>query len=185
MMPRMVGNHYTNPGSLTHPGFEEGADITLAAAGGDHSAFSLRGAGIAAVEVPSDPVLIEEGSAATVTWTVPAVASDAVRMRINLDIARHGGTPVRIECSVPDTGSFTIPEALVTQLVGFGFSGFPAIDLTRRSADSAMVDGLGCVELEVVASARVDAMVPGLTSCSSAADCEDGQTCQMDMTCSE
>jgi len=185
MMPRNVGNHYTNPGSLTHPGFEEGADITLSAAGGDHSAFSLRGAGVAAIEAPSDPVRVESGSGTLVTWTAPSVDNEAVRMHINLDIARHGGTPARIECSVPDTGSFEIPETLITQLVGLGFSGFPALDLTRRSADSVEVDGLGCVELEVLATLRVDATVPGLTSCSSAADCEDGQTCQMDMTCSD
>jgi hypothetical protein len=72
-----------------------------------------------------------------------------------------------------------------TQLVNLGFSGFPAVDLTRRSADSVEVAGLGCVELEVLASARIDAAPPGVTSCNVDTDCEDGQTCQEDLTCSE
>jgi hypothetical protein len=185
MTPRMVGNHYTNPGTLTHPGFEEGAEIALSAAGGDHSAFMLRGAGVAALEVPATPVTIAADMPAAITWTAPGVDDDAVKIVINLDIARHGGTPARIECHVPDTGSFEIPAALVTQLVDLGFSGFPAVDLTRRSADSVDVAGLGCVELEVLASARVDAALPGVTSCNADTDCEDGQTCQEDLTCSE
>ena len=185
MTPRKVGNHYTNPGSLTHPGFEEGAEIALSAAGGDHSAFTLQGAGVAALEVPATPVAVESGMPVQITWTAPDVANDAVEVVINLDIARHGGTPARIECHVPDTGSFAVPEALVTQLVDIGFSGFPAVDLIRRSADSVMVDGLGCVELEVIAKARVDAMLPGITSCNSNEQCEEGQTCQEDLTCSE
>jgi hypothetical protein len=185
MMPRMAGNHYTNPGSLTHPGFEEGAEIALSAAGGDHSAFMLQGAGVAALEVPATPVAVETGMPVQITWTAPGVTNDAVEVVINLDIARHGGTPARIECHVPDTGSFEVPEALVTQLVDIGFSGFPAVDLIRRSADSATVDGIGCVELEVIAKARVEAMLPGITSCNSAEDCEEGQTCQEDLTCSE
>lgn len=185
MTPRMVGNRYTNPGTLTHPGFEEGAEIALSAAGGDHGPFMLQGAGIAALEVPADPVAIAADMPAAITWTAPGAANEAVEVVINLDIARHGGTPARIECHVPDTGSFEIPASLVTQLVGLGFSGFPAVDLTRRSADSAEVAGLGCVELEVVAGARVDATLPGLTSCNGDMDCEDGQTCQEDLTCSE
>jgi hypothetical protein len=185
MMPRMVGFHYTNPGTLPHPGFEEGAEIALNAEGGEHSPFMLRGAGVAAVEVPAEPVMVESGQPAMVTWTAPRVANDAVRMHINLDIARHGGTPARIECDVPDSGSFAIPEVLVTQLVSLGFSGFPALDLVRRSADSVEVEGLGCVELEVKAKGRVDAALPGVVSCSFDDDCEEGQTCQMDMTCSD
>lgn len=101
----------------------------------------------------------------------------------NLDIACHGGTLAPIESHVPDTGSFEIPASLVTQLVDIGFSGFPAVDLTRRSADSVEVAGLGCVELEVLASARVDAALPGVTSCNVDDDCEAGQTCREDLTC--
>jgi len=185
MTPRMVGNHYTNPGTLTHPGFAEGAAIALAAAGGDHSAFMLRGAGVAALEVPATPITIAADTPAVITWTAPGVANDAVEVLINLDIARHGGTPARIECHVPDTGSAEIPAALVTQLVEIGFSGFPAVDLTRRSADSVEVAGLGCIELEVLASARVEAALPGVTSCNGDTDCAAGQTCQEDLTCSE
>jgi hypothetical protein len=99
--------------------------------------------------------------------------------RICQQIAEGVGAGQKTWRHVPDTGSFEIPEALITGLFEFGLSGFPAIVLTRRSADSVETD-LGCVELVAATSVRVPVDVPGLTSCTAAApQCPDGQTCDV------
>ncbi|MEZ4471161.1 MAG: hypothetical protein R3F60_10250 [bacterium] len=49
----------------------------------------------------------------------------AGRVHVDLNIANHGGTPARIECTVDDTGAFTVPQALTDALLALGASGFP------------------------------------------------------------
>jgi hypothetical protein len=116
-----------------------------------------------------------------VTWRT-AASSDAVGVLLELNLDQHGGSGGFIECEAEDTGSFTIPAALVSALFERGLSGFPSLLLTRRSANSATID-LGCVQFAVTARAGLMVEVPGLRSCSSDADCADGQTCGTDLTC--
>jgi hypothetical protein len=83
---------------------------------------------------------------------------------------------------VDDTGSFEIPEPLVTALVDDGLSGFPTVVIVRSSVDSASIDP-GCVELRVKSEVTLPVEIPGLTSCDGDEDCTPPETCQSDLTC--
>ena len=181
MEPRAPIYYYTNSGTLPHPAFEPGAAIRLSATGGDYSPFVLLGEGIDALEVTAKEIPVDRGKATVIAWKPPTVKGKA-KVHINLNIANHGGTPVRIECEVDDTGSFSIPEALVTKLVDFGFSGFPTVNLTRRTADSTTL-APGCVELVVTSEVSIPVALAGVVSCTTDKDCPAGKTCQADLTC--
>jgi hypothetical protein len=176
-------NFYFNAGtSLPYPGVEEGTPLKLEASGAQVPAFSLRGRGIPRLEVPPAPISVERGKPVMVSWTPPATPGDA-RLQIVLDLAHHGGIAASIECDgVPDSGSYSVPAGLLSQLIDVGVAGFPRITLSRRTADSAATP-VGCVELLAVSSAERELTLPGLVSCSGDEDCPTGQRCQADLTC--
>jgi hypothetical protein len=168
---------------LMHPVFSEGADITLTAAGADgYGPFTLRGKGVGALEMPKDPIKVESGKPVTLTWTKPATASPVTRVHLNFAVNLHGTTDTWFECEVPDSGSFTVSGELTTQLFSHGVSGFPRVELTRRSSDTATVPS-GCVEFMVAAPITRDLEVPGVVSCNEDTDCPSGKTCSGDLTC--
>ncbi len=171
---------YTHRGELPHPAFSEGDLIELRAAGDAVEAFALGGSGVALLEVAGDAVALRRGEPTRLTWS--AGENPEAALHIELNIANHGGTPAWIECDVPDSGLFAIPASLGDQLLDLGFSGFPSIALTRRTADSTTT-GLGCVELTVESAVVLDVAIDGLVSCSGDEDCPRGQTCQADLTC--
>lgn len=173
---------YTNLGTLEHPGFDEGDALHLRADGNDEVAgFTLDALGVAELALIGDAVMLESGVPVLVQWQAPA-QSDVGAVHIDLNIAQHGGTPGWIECSVPDTGEFELPIALTDQLLAGGYSGYPSIAVTRRSADRIDTEP-GCIDWRVQ-SVRVAAVeIPGLISCSIDDDCPEGQTCQGDLTC--
>lgn len=181
MSPTTPGNNYTNPGSLPHPGFTEGAAIELSTSGGECAPFTLRGEGVAAIEVLTEEVVVGGGAPVDIVWVPPAVETTA-RIRLSLSVNQHGGTGQWIECDVEDTGSFSIPEALVTSLVGLGLSGFPSMVIARQTSDSVAIES-GCVELQVVSETELPVTVPGLVSCSSDEDCPVEESCGGDLTC--
>ena len=76
--------------------------------------------------------------------------------------------------SKPDSGSFDIPEALVTKLLGLGLAGYPTINVNRVSVglDAAHPD----VSL-LLSAALTRAVDTGVRSCQDDAECEDGETC--------
>ena len=174
-------NYYTNRDPLPHPGFLPGADIALAAAGGDYPPFRLRGWGVSALEVFSAEIVVEAGAVVPLTWATPSEAGPT-RLRISLNVNGHGVTGSRIECEVPDTGAFTLPEPLVTALVNDGLSGFPTLALTRTTADSTDLPP-GCVEFRVQSQRSIPVSIPGLVSCDGDEDCTPPETCQSDLTC--
>ena len=102
--------------------------------------------------------------------------AETARVRIVLDIAHHGGQKGEIDCEVPDTGSFSIPESLVTELVNLGVAGFPTVMISRitTGASGAAPDVTLTVASEV--ERNVDT---GIASCSSDDDCPDGMTCRL------
>ncbi len=181
MVPRAPGFFYTNPGTLPHPGFTPGAAILLAAGGGDYAPFQLRGWGVSALASSQTQVTVESGAAVALAWTPPAEAGPA-RVAISLNVNAHGLVGTRIECEVDDTGSFTIPEPLISTLIADGVSGFPTLTLTRSSADSTPIEP-GCVDLRVRSALDLEVIIPGLTSCNGDEDCTPPQTCQADLTC--
>lgn len=175
---------YTFRGNLPHPGFEGGAGLSLSAAGvAPVEAFSLVGQGVVNLVPEADAVGLALGQPVSLRWAPPA-GETAARVRIDLNIANHGGTPARIECIAPDTGAFDLPVALTDQLLGLGASGFPRVILVRETVDSAAT-AVGCVDFRVQSAAVLDVTIPGLISCSFDEDCPMGQICRPDLTCGE
>jgi hypothetical protein len=136
--------------------------------------------GVAPLVTATTTIALTEDVGTVVQWT-PGAAGVAT-MLIDLNIALHGGTPGSIECEVPDTGSFELPIALTNQLLAQGFSGFPALVLTRHSVDSETIDE-GCVDFEASSTVIFEVEIDGLTSCGVDEDCPTGQVCQVDLTC--
>ena len=175
---------YSHRGDLPHPAFGLGDRVSLSASGTDEvMAFALEGRGVEALEIQSEALPLEMGTPSVLSWTAPTDDSDAM-IHLVLSIANHGGTPGQIDCEVPDTGEFTFPVALTDAILNLGYSGFPAVWLTRRTVDSVSTS-LGCVELVVQSNSALDIAIPGLTSCSVDEDCPDGQTCGPDLTCGD
>ena len=173
---------YTNLGELDHPGFAEGDELHLTAAGADAvSPFSLDTRGVAPLELLGDTAVLNTDAPVLIQWTAPAL-TELATVHIDLNIAQHGGTPGRIECAVPDTGEFELPVTLSNQLLASGYSGYPSVIVTRRSADAVDTE-LGCIDWHVQSAGALAVEIPGLTSCSIDDDCPAGQTCQGDLTC--
>jgi hypothetical protein len=182
LSPNTARFYSSSSTTLPFPGFDEGAALRLSAAGADLPAFSLRGQGVRPLSVDSSDLTVERGQPLPVSWT-PATADGAARIHIVLDLAHHGGIAASVECDgLPDTGSFTLPASLVSQLLDVGVAGFPKITLSRRTADSATTSA-GCVDLVVLSQVSREVHIPGLVSCGSDSDCPAGQTCQSDLTC--
>ncbi len=168
---------YAFRGDLPHPGMSPGADVRLTATGG----LALKGWGIEALSLSSTTARIERGRPVALEWRA-AAAPGPSRVRLELSIANHGGTPAWVECHTEDDGRIELPTALTDALLDLGFSGFPTVTVARRSVD-AQDHALGCVELELISETVLDVEIPGLVSCSTTDDCPPGQTCQPDLTC--
>jgi len=183
-LSRNGSNIYTNPPAIKipHPGFDEGTNLRLTVEGKDnYGPLMLHGFGVGALEVPEAPITVEMGQPVTLTWGAPG-KTGPTRVLINFSVNRHGAVDTWLECSVPDTGSFAIDGALVTELFQYGTSGFPSVSIQRQSADSTTVPS-GCMEFSVSTSANRELMVPGVVSCQDDMDCPQGQTCQIDLKC--
>jgi hypothetical protein len=178
MEARAVSLNYDAAG--THQ-FDEGAAITLSATGGTLSPFDLVAEGVGLLALAGDPVTIPSATPVTVSWTPPAQPGRS-HVLATLNIALHGGDPVRIECDAPDTGTLEIPAALIDELLSYAFSGFPRLDLVRQTAGSVDLD-VGCVDLTVAAHATVDVEIDGFTSCNDELPCPMGQVCTVDLFC--
>lgn len=176
MAPRAPAFFYSFTGTLPHPGFAAGAGMRLDAPG-----LSLLGWGIEPLEIAATTLEVESGQSVEVMWTAPADAGPA-KVELSLNVNGHGLVGSHVECVVDDTGSFTIPEPLVTSLLADGLSGFPTLTVRRTTTDSADVTA-GCVELDVESSVTIDVTIPGLESCSDDGDCTPPETCQGDLTC--
>jgi hypothetical protein len=181
MAPRAPTYFYTNPTTLPHPGYTDGAGIKLTADGGDGDAFMLLGWGVEALAVTSADIVVERGVALPLAWTPPALTGPA-KIKLSININGHGLVGQHIECTVDDTGSYTIPAALITELVDAGSSGFPTITFARTTGDAAMLSS-GCVDLRVHSSVKVDVTIPGVQSCDDDDDCTAPETCGGDLTC--
>lgn len=122
-----------------------------------------------------DPIPVMSGSAVPLSWTAPGKEGIS-RIHIYLDVAHHGGKTGEINCDVADTGSFTIPEPLITALLRLGLAGFPDIRVSRYS--SATAPEAPGVKLEMNSSiAR--AVDTGVESCHVDDDCTGGKTCSL------
>jgi hypothetical protein len=176
MPPRPPIYFYNFTGDLPHPGFAAGAGMRLDAPG-----FSLYGWGIDALTTPATTIGVQSGASVPVTWSAPALIGPT-KVEISLNVNGHGLVGSHVDCVVDDTGSFAIPEPLVTSLLNDHVSGFPRLTVRRTTTDSADTAN-GCVELDVESAVTLDVIIPGLQSCSGDEDCTAPQTCQPDLTC--
>ncbi|HSA21959.1 MAG TPA: hypothetical protein P5076_10940, partial [Myxococcota bacterium] len=177
-----IAGNYQPAEELPYPPFAEGDVITFAAAGSAFApAFTLEAVGIAPFSLASADIVLEDGQDVTLTWTPPAAAGSS-RIALKLDISHHGGTKGKIVCDAPDSGSLTLPAAMLSQLLDLGVAGFPTIVVTRKSTGSATVPA-GVVTLELLSGVVQAVSIPGLVSCNDDEDCPVEQTCQDDLSC--
>lgn len=178
-----IANNYQPPASvkLLYPGFSEGETIRLEASGDYFKAFSVEAKGISQLVILNDMLPLETGKPLSLSWTPPG-KPELSTIHVKLDISHHGGTKGMIECDAPDTGSLTLPAALVTELLNLGVAGFPTI-IVSRSAKGSVTIAPGRVDLTVSSTVERSVQIPGVTSCTADTDCLQGQTCQNDLTC--
>jgi hypothetical protein len=159
---------YQATSALPNPPCAEGATVSVSGAG-----FGVEAKCIAPLVLTSAvPIPVMSGSPVELAWE-PADEPSA-RIEVKLDIAHHGGRKGEIQCDVADTGSLSIPAALVTKLVNLGLAGFPTIGLKRIvRATSPEQAGIAMV----MAAPLERAVDTGVTSCLESTDCADGQTC--------
>lgn len=168
--------------TLAYPPFDEGDVVTIEAAGAYFGAFEMEARGIAPLTIATDDAIPIDGEAGAVLgWSPPADASSTT-VHLAVDISHHGGSKGKIECDVPDAGSYTIAPALIEELLELGVSGFPTIVIRRQNIGSTTIES-GRVDLIVSSSIERAVAIEGLTSCNDDDDCPDGETCQTDLKC--
>jgi hypothetical protein len=118
---------------------------------------------------------VKSGEVVHVTWEAAATGS-ASRIRIGLDVSHHGGKKGQIDCEVPDTGSFDIPETLVTKLISLGLAGYPTINVNRVSVG---VDAKNENVSLLLSSSITRAVDTGVRSCLDDSECEGNEKCSM------
>jgi hypothetical protein len=176
MSPQQPGNAYFAPGA-DNPPFTAQSNIVLSAAGaGELLPFQLFGVG-------SEPLaqapawVLEVGVDLALAWPAAATAVGTTVL-FELTIDQHGISPLSLSCEFEDTGSASVPAAIVDQLIGAGVSGFPNGRITRRTADHVDL-GVGCVELVVGSPLAASVSVAGETPCNGSGECPQGQTCNI------
>jgi hypothetical protein len=168
VMPITTRFVYQATSALPSPPCEEGAAVTVSGTGFSASVKCIK----PLVLTSTIPIPVMSGSPVALAWE-PATEASA-RINIKLDIAHHGGRKGEIQCDVADTGSFSIPAALVTKLVALGLAGFPTIGMKRIV--HAPATGQPGITLTMAAPLE-RAVDTGIRSCNEAVDCEDGETC--------
>jgi hypothetical protein len=166
--------------TLAYPPFADGDAVAFSAAGDSSvGAFKVTSAGIGLLSLLNDTITLADGKPITLKWTAPAKAGASV-VSVFVDISHHGGSKGKIECEGPDNGSLEIAAGLVDQLKALGVSGFPKIEITRKSTGTN-----ADVKVDLVLESLVskELQIPGLISCGSTDDCPDGKTCQADLQC--
>jgi hypothetical protein len=167
--PAMAGVYFKSL-TATYPPFAPETEVTLKTTGGKYPAISLAGRGIEPLQFTGTGLKVARNQPLPVSWTA-STKNKSARIHLKLDIAHHGGIAANIECDVADTGSTTIPAALINQLMDRGLAGFPTLALTRQTADSINL-APGCVEFRVVSEEARDIEVEGVVSCTQDEPCK-------------
>jgi hypothetical protein len=181
-MQPVAGNYQPGAGiTIDYPGTDPATTVTFATSGGDLAAFAIDAKGIAPLALADTALTLEADKALSLKWTAPATAGQS-KIHVKLDVSHHGGTKGMIECDADDNGALDISAALVTKLLALGAAGFPTIIVTRTSTGAAQTEK-GKVELDIVSPVEREVTIPGVVSCDGDADCDQGKTCQSDLTC--
>lgn len=151
MEPNAVASYYAT--DLPHPVFVPGAEIELVVEGDVFPGFRLQGAGFAPLTTESPEWVISPGEPLTVEWHAGAGEVET-EINIAFSIDQHGAIPQQIVCTVPDTGSYTVPASLIDALFNAGISGFPNGYLRRRTADKLELEDGRCIDFQVVSAIK-------------------------------
>jgi hypothetical protein len=175
MDPKTAAFAYQPPMTLPHPPCQEGAEVRATS-----DTLTLESTCIAQLELTVDETPeVRAGEGVLVSWVPPGVA-DVSRVHIVLDVAHHGGKKGEVVCDVADTGSFEIPEPLVTSLVNLGLAGYPTILVTRIAG----APGTAEPDVALTIASPIERLVnTGVASCTDDTECPDGQSCRVDLTC--
>ena len=177
-----VLNGYQPPAgtSLEYIPFAEGDPVSISAAGDTaFGAFSVNVKAIARLDLQNDSIVLEDGKPIHILWA-PAGKDVGSRVEVYVDISHHGGSKGKIECETADNGSLDIDASLVDALKALGMSGWPTIEVTRRTTGT---NAQAHVDLEIESTIARSLVIPGLISCTEDNDCPDGKTCQVDLQC--
>lgn len=164
------------------PAYTMGEEITLHAAGDAVEPFEATVIGVPALTSSLDAVAVKHGEPATLEWDTEDTDAEDTSVFVSFSVNVHGAVTGWIECTAPDTGAFEIPAELVSALIDLGSSGFPRVDIERRSSATVDLDS-GCVELYAGAKITLEIELDGLTSCHDDGDCGDGQVCNDELAC--
>jgi hypothetical protein len=159
---------YQYPADIEYPGFAEGTELSLSAAGSFYPAFTLTTTGVAPVTLNATTFELASEQPLLVEWE-PGDNPDAT-VSISLNISRHGGSAGYLECKTSDSGSLTIPKDPITRLIQLGVAGFPQLTLTRSTRGEVSVPG-GKIALQSTATVIPTLTVEGLCSCFDSTDC--------------
>lgn len=175
-------NGYQPPAgtNLEYLPFAEGDLVTVSAAGDTGlGAFGVNGKAIARLVLLNDSIVLEDGKPVQLRWTPPGKDVGST-IAVKVDISHHGGSKGTIECETADNGSLDISASLVDALKALGISGWPTIDISRRTVGTNTQVG---VNLEIESPISRSLSIPGLISCTGDEHCPDGKTCQPDLQC--
>ena len=175
MEPQEPGNTYFAP-DADNPPYAVSSEIVLSAAGDEgHGPFTLFGVGSQPL-AKSPTWALSEGQDLEIAWSAGSVA--AAKIAVELTIDQHGTSPLSLLCVFDDTGTATVPTAVIDQLISSGVSGFPNGRIIRRTVDKVDID-VGCVELVVGSPLSATVDVVGFTPCNSPDDCTPPETCNL------
>jgi hypothetical protein len=171
------GNSYSWT-QLPYPGYEVDQVIQLRTISGYLGALELYGIGVSQL-VPSESAwVITEGQDLIIEWEPPQVGARS-RVLIEINIDQHGLTPLTLNCDMPDTGSATIPQAIIDGLMEAGVTGFPIGRVTRRTTDSYTA-AEGCIDFFISSVRTITVEVAGHTPCTNNDDCTTPEICDLD-----
>ncbi len=160
--------------TLQYPPAAEGAIVTLTASGIDAvQKFSIAIKAIKPLKILNEEIPCADGEDINLKWEAPADPSQSF-IHYLIDISYHGGTKAKIEGTCADNGAFTIPAKLLDHLKNFGISGFPKIEITRKTIGSNAE-----MKARLVMESKVTMMlsIPGYYSCNNDDECPNGMTC--------
>lgn len=178
-MTPAIGNTYYDT-SLPNPLATPGELVVLQTGDGSYGPQTLYGVAVDPLVALDSEWLIAGGRDLQVSWEPPTSipARAQVALFVNMDV--HGASPAALYCTFQDTGSGTVPGALIETLVEAGVTGFPSGRLNRRTVDSVDLDP-GCMDFVVGSPVSVEVDVEGFTPCISTDDCPDGMTCDTEL----
>jgi hypothetical protein len=185
MDPVGLNMYYISAESPAYPPCGERDLIKLSATGnGNVAAFDMTLKGVTPLKIlPNDTAKIpcENGKDVTLKWVPPSKKDGSSKIFFSIDISYHGGTKAKIECECDDDGEQIIPGKMLDSLKSFGISGFPRIEMYRRSSASNPASMTRFVmESYVVLYLNI----PGVISCGGGLPaCPDGYECGGDQRC--